>query len=62
MRRKMTRQAALRILVLAGAATSLTGTVAYGQIPWLGYAMLMGGVTVIICAIAGALRDLEDKR
>lgn len=62
MRRKMTRQAALRILVLAGAATSLTGAVAYEHIPWLGYAMLMGGVMLIICAIVGALKDLEDKQ
>ena len=62
MRRKMTRPAALKILVLAGAATSLAGAVTYGQIPWLGYAMLMGGVTVIICAIVGALKDLEDKQ
>lgn len=58
----MTRQAALRMLILAGAATSLAGAVAYERIPWMGYAMLMGGVTVIICAIVGALKDLEDKR
>lgn len=62
MRRKMTRQAALRILVLAGATTSLTGAVTYEHIPWLEYAMLMGGVMLIICAIAGALKDLEDKQ
>lgn len=58
----MTRQAALRMLILAGAATSLAGAVTYGQIPWMGYAMLMSGVIVIIRAIVCALKDLEDKR